>query len=114
MKQPKFKTPFNNTRVRFSTTGPSMTHQSMAPECDINTIMRKYERDCIIAHRNTYEGHCGDFTDLPQDYQASLNAVIEAQDMFLTIPARIRKRFDNAPALFPECVSDPQKQHELI
>ncbi|AXL14674.1 internal scaffolding protein [Microviridae sp.] len=112
--QPKFQTPFNNRRVRFSTSGPSMTHQSMKAECDINNIMRKYERDGIISHRNTYEGQYGDFTDLPQDYQSSLNAVIDAQEMFLTLPARVRAKFENDPASFLEFVSDPRNQDEMI
>lgn len=113
-KKPQFQTPYNNRRVRFSTTGPSMTHQSMKAECDINNIMRKYERDGIIAHRNTYEGQYGDFTELPQDYQSSLNAVLEAQEMFLTLPARVRAKFENDPASFLEFVSNPKNQDEMI
>jgi len=92
----------------------SLTHQSMAPECDINTIMRKYEKTGILEHRNNYEGTYGDFTQVPENYHESMNAVLDAQDMFQTLPATLRKRFHNDPGAFIEFANNPDNSEELI
>jgi len=86
----------------------------MAPECDINTIMKKYEKTGVLEHRNTFEGQYGDFTDAPEDYHASMNAVIEADEMFQTLPAAMRRRFHNDPGAFIDFVGNPENQDELI
>lgn len=101
-------------RVQFETVGPSLTHQSMAGETDINNIMRKFEKTGILEHRNTFEGKYGDFTDTPQDYHESMNAVLAANDMFETLPAKIRRRFGNDPGQFLDFVGDPNNSKEMI
>jgi phage internal scaffolding protein len=111
----KFKTAHgNNPRQPFATVGPSMTHQSMAPECDINTIMRRYEKTGILEHRNNFEGQYADFTETPTDYHESMNAVIAADEMFGALPARIRQRFHNDPASFIDFVGNPDNREELV
>lgn len=71
--------------------------QEFADECDINTIMSRYENDGILDHVNNFQGSYGDFTSA-QDYQSSLNQVIEAEAAFMDLPANIRARFGNDPA----------------
>lgn len=94
--------------------GVSLTHQSMKGECDINHIMAKFEKTGILEHRNTFEGQYGDFTNLPLSYHESMNAVLAAEEMFLTIPSRIRKRFGNDPGLFLEFVANPDNSKEIV
>lgn len=101
-------------RYQFKTTGKSRTHQSMSPECDINSIMKKYERTGILEHRNTFEGQYGDFTDAPSDYHESMNSVIAANEMFDTLPAKVRRRFHNDPGAFIDFVGNPDNQDEMI
>lgn len=110
-----FKTAYgDHDRQSFSTTGASLTHQSMAAETDINNIMRKFEKTGILEHRNTFEGKYGDFTDIPMDYHESMNAVLAANDMFTTLPAKIRRRFGNDPSQFLDFVGDPSNSEEMI
>lgn len=104
----------DHERQFFNTVGISMTHQSMAAECDINKIMLKWQKTGILEHRNTFEGQYGDFTETPQDYHESMNAVLAAEDMFSTLPSQIRKRFANDPGLFLEFVSDPENAAEMV
>lgn len=92
----------------------SLTHQSMAPECDINTIMKKYERTGVLEHRNRFQGAYGDFTHAPADYHASMNAVLAAEEMFSTLPARVRRRFHNDPGAFIEFTADPENAEEMV
>lgn len=101
-------------RVIFNTAGPSLTHQSMKKECDINGIMARFEKTGILEHRNRFEGSYGDFTQTPNDYHESMNAVIAANDMFMTLPAKIRKRFQNDPGAYLDFVTDPDNIDEMV
>jgi len=92
----------------------SMTHQSHKDECDINNIMRKFEKFGVLEHRNNYQGQYGDFTAVPQDYQEAINSVIAAQEMFLELPSKIRRRFGNDPGAFLDFASDPENQQSMV
>lgn len=104
-----------NDRVRTSITFPdqTMAKQSFADECNINTIMLKYQKTGLIDHVQRMQGSYGDFTSV-QDYQLSLNQVIEAQDAFDQLPATIRKRFANQPSELMAFLSDPANRDEAI
>jgi phage internal scaffolding protein len=111
----KFKTAYDpHTRKPTELDPKSLTHQSMSPECDINSIMKKYERTGVLEHRNRFEGSYGDFTASPADYQESMNAVLAAEDMFSSLPSKIRRRFHNDPGAFIEYVGNPDNQEEMI
>lgn len=101
-------------RLPFNTTGPSKTKQSMAPECDINNIMRRFEKTGILEHVSRHAGRYGDFTGAPASYHEALNQVVDAQTMFLALPAKVRARFSNDPGEFLAFVSDPANVDELI
>jgi len=90
------------------------THQSFKEECDINTIMRKYERGQLIEHVNRYQGDYGDYTNVPQDYAACLAQVADAGEMFQTIPAAIRERFGNDPGRFLAFAEDPANAESMV
>lgn len=111
----KFKTAYDSSmpRVQFETTGPSLTRQASKAECDVNRIMDRFEKTGILEHRNTFQGSYGDYTDVPQDYHEAVNQVIEANEMFMTLPAKTRKRFGNDPAEFVDFVSDPDNKDEM-
>lgn len=91
----------------------SLTQQNMAEETDINFIMKKYEKQGILTHVARYAGEYGDFSGVP-DYQTGLNMVMAAEEMFQSLPARIRDRFGNDPAQFIEFATDKKNQDELI
>lgn len=111
----KFNTAYGKrTPVRFTCDPVSLTHQSEKNSCDINEIMKKFEKTGILEHRNSFEGQYGDFTGLPQDYHESMNAVIAAEEMFTTLPSRIRRRFANDPGNFLDFVANPDNAKELV
>lgn len=111
----KFRCAYDkHIRYGFETVGVSLTHQALSQECDINRIMAKYQKTGVIEHRNTFQGVYGDYTNAPMDYQESLNAVIEAEEMFNTLPALMRKRFQNDPGAFIDFVADPENKEELV
>ncbi|AXL14660.1 internal scaffolding protein [Microviridae sp.] len=100
-------------KVQFFPEGESLTHQSMADECDINKIMEKWQKTGILDHTNTFEGQYGDFTDVPSDYHDAMNQVLEANDMFATLPSSIRKKFMNDPGQFLDFVENPENREEM-
>lgn len=94
-------------------TSNCFVQQHDAADCDINNIMARYERDGVITHVNRYQGHYGDFTGVV-DYQTALHLVQDAEDCFMSLPAHIRKKFDNDPGQFLDFVSDPANADAMI
>lgn len=83
---------------------PSRTKQAFKDECDVNTIMSRFEKTALLEHVNRYEGRYGDFTGTPQSFHDALNQVVAAREMFMTLPAKVRREFDNDPAAFVDFV----------
>ncbi len=104
---------FPHPRITLDTGTISKTLQSPTAETDINFIMKKYEKTGLITHLSTHKGKYGNF--LPAvDYHEAANSLILANDMFMSLPAGIRTRFDNDPAKFLEFAQDPENVDELI
>ena len=85
------------------------THQSFAASADINNIMKRYERDGVIDHLNHYKGEYGDFTAVT-DFHSAMNVVTNAQQMFMSLPAKIRGQFGNDPGAFLDYATDPENE----
>ena len=110
----KFGTMFEGRRrVAMTFEKPSLTKQALKDECDVNKIMRRYERDGIIEHVNRFKGSYADVSEVPEDYQSALQHIALAEDMFLTLPATLRKRFGNDPGAFLAFVSDVANEDEM-
>lgn len=113
-KQVKIRRPYDASQPT-SITFPekTMAKQAFKDECDINTIMAKYKSTGLIDHVKNVQGSYGDFTSV-QDYQLSLNQVIEAQDAFEQLPAKIRARFNNDPSHLMSFISDEDNYDEAL
>lgn len=92
---------------------PSLTHQSFKDDCDIDKILKRYARTGVLEHVNTYKFDYGDFLNV-QDYHSSYNQVLNAQSMFMSLPAQIRSRFSNDPGQFLSFVQDPTNHNDLV
>lgn len=75
--------------------------------------MKRYEKTGVIENLNINQGHFGDFSNV-QSYQESLNQIMLAQNMFDSLPAQVRKYFENDPILFVEFASNPENADTLI
>jgi len=93
--------------------GPGLTKQSFKDECDINKILVKYEKTGLLEHKNRYEGKYADVTGVV-DYQTALNIVQDAEEAFMSLPARVRTEFDNNPHEFLEFAQNPENEDALI
>lgn len=92
----------------------NLCEQSHKADCDINTIIRRYEvtgqlDPFITRHGGVY----GDFTQY-QDYQENMNMVITAQEAFQALNAEVRKKFDNDPAKLMQFLDDNKNYDEAV
>lgn len=100
-------------RVQYFNVEPSLTKQSMSDECDINKIMERFEKTGILTHANDSSPRYGDFSDVV-DYDESLRVVMDAEESFMSLPAKVRARFQNDPSELIEFVRDPANLNEAI
>lgn len=99
-------------RVRTMPVGDSRTEQSHKSVVNVNTIMAKYKKTGLFPQRTTVPTY-GDFTGY-DDFHQTQNRVAEARSNFMTLPARIRKMFDNDPGKLLEFVLDADNRSEAI
>lgn len=90
-----------------------LTKQCFSEECDIGSIMARFDKTGLIEHVNKFQGDYGDFTDA-QTYQDSLNQVMAAEDMFMSLPANVRAKFENDPGQFLDFVGNPDNLSEMV
>lgn len=98
--------------VKLICTGKTRAMQSMAKECDINLILKKYAKTGMINHVNE---HKGNYADLPSDldFHAAQQILIDAENAFESLPAVVRKKFDNSPGDFLAFVQNPENLPEM-
>lgn len=94
--------------------GETLTKQAEKDACDVNNIVRKWQKTGVIEHVAKYQGDYSDLVGAPVDYHAAFNQVLEARAAFDSLPSSVRKRFQNDPGAFLEFVSDPANGDEMI
>lgn len=94
---------------------PSRTKQEFAAEADINTIMRKYERQGLALPEGNREPMFGDFS-APElaDYAQAVATVQGTGDLMKRLPAKVRQRFQNDPLNLIAFVMDPKNAQEAF
>lgn len=112
----KFKTRYTATRSpinpnALADTGEileSLTRQEHKDECDINSILSRYERTGDLPPSRP-----GAFVNCSSvSYQESLQIVSEANQLFSELPVRVREMYGNSPALFLDAFD--RKDPELL
>lgn len=105
--------PKERRQVGISDWGKGRTVQSEAESTDINKIMGKYRDTGILEHVNLQVPVYADFSDAV-DFHTAKNALLAAEAIFASLPARVRARVDNDPGKFIEFAEDPDNAEELI
>lgn len=85
---------------------PSRTRQEFAAECDINTLMAKYEATGVLSHINERTPVYFDTTDAP-DLRSAIDLVRDAEKAFMSLPAKVRAEFDNDAVAWVDFAVDP-------
>lgn len=116
-KEPRFRSAYNyDTDVASWRTGTvfedeSRAKQSEAEATDINFIMKRFGITGTVNAPSRLPTY-GDFVGV-SDYQTALNALIDADNVFMELPANIRRQFDNDPQKFVDFCEDPANIDEL-
>ena len=88
------------------------TEQSHKSEVDINNIVAKHGTELIskvaALQQFTYDDVTGN------DFQESMNAILKAKESFTLVPSKIRREFDNDPAIFMDFIHNPDNKDQLV
>lgn len=93
-------------RVDADIHGPSKTRQEFSDECDVNKIMAHYDKTGVFPFKEAGPPVYYDFVGMP-DLQDALGQLYQAEEAFMTLPAIVRKEFDNDPVRFVEYAQNP-------
>jgi len=99
-------------KVRSFNTKESMTKQNHRNACDIKTIIEKARLTGIVS-KNITPPNYGDYSR-EVDYHNAQSLLVEAQQNFARLPAKIRDRFENNPAVLLRFVEDKKNMEEAI
>ena len=89
-----------------------MLIQSNADSVDINVLMAKYQKGELDA-LNKRKALFIDTSDLPEDYFAMKNKVLEVEDIFKHLPAKTKEAFDNSVDKFIASLNDEDFAYKL-
>lgn len=88
----------------------SLTQQHFADQCDINNILADYQNTGVLPEKAG--AIYGDFTSY-DDFATNFNRLREAQEAFNQLPADLRFKFHNDPALFIDFALNPANLPEM-
>ncbi|QXP07938.1 MAG: internal scaffolding protein [Arizlama microvirus] len=96
---------------------PTLTQQHFANEVDINTIVERYQKTGLLVDptkiNESRRAIYGDFTNSADFFEAQ-NQIIKANEAFLTLPPKLRLRFENNPGNLIDFLDDPANINEAI
>ncbi len=88
------------------------TQQHYKDECDINTIIRKYNDTGLLPMNMAGPPQYGYATS--QTFTEALQTVALSTQEFMKLPSEIRTEFNNNPAEFLDALHDPSRRDELV
>jgi len=90
-----------------------LTEQHHRDTVNIHSILKRFEITGIMDHVNQYEGQYVEMLD-PPDYHEAQNKIAMIDDMFMTLPASLRREFENDPGKFVEYMNNPDNYEDII
>lgn len=88
------------------------TEQAHKEQCDVNEIIRRYDKTGLITHVSKFEAQFGDLDGT--DFKQAQDLVINAKRQFDELPSKIRNRFENDPGQLLAFMADPENRNEAI
>lgn len=99
-------------KVVSTPSGESRTRQEFADECDINSIMARFEKHKVLTHVNRSQGKYLDVSETP-DLATALSVLADAETAFMSLPARVRAEFANDPISFVEFAQNVDNRERM-
>lgn len=91
------------------------TKQDQADACNINNIMKKYQKTGLIDHVSKYHAHYGDASRV--SYEEAFNTTLRTNEVFSELPSTVRAKYDNDPAIWLgaiEGAETPEQFREIM
>lgn len=90
----------------------SRTKQQFKEECDINTIVRRFN----LTGELPSDVRAPQYADFEEaiDFHTAMNAIAMAHESFEQMPSDVRSRFNNDTGLFVDFCNDPKNVDEMI
>jgi len=92
---------------------PTRTQQQFKDQCNINNILARYEKNGMITHINRNTPHYDDYSKL-KSFKDSLDIVHTTHDLFMSLPPKVRSRFQNDPAELISFMNNEANKDEAI
>lgn len=93
--------------------GPSRTRQEFAEECDVNVLMKRYERTGVLPQFGAErKAMYLDLASVPTFHEA-MDVLVQAEYAFGRLPAAVRKEFDNDPGKFVAFAEDRKNLEQM-
>lgn len=100
-----------HARVQIACAG-GRTKQEFKDECDLNVLMKRYEKTGVLPNGRMSQPRYVDAFDLPS-YQESLQIMADAERAFMSLPARVRAEFENDAEKFVAFAQDEANVEKL-
>lgn len=111
---PEIRTVYGpHLKVQRTFENPSLCMQADADRCDINKIMARHSATGLVDHLSQHHGAYGDIAGA-LTYQESMDLIRNADEMFSSLPSKIRTQFDNDPGQFLAFCEDPDNEEEMV
>ncbi|WNK14720.1 MAG: internal scaffolding protein [Microvirus sp.] len=89
---------------------PSLAQQQFKEDADLNVMLERFKITGQMPQGLKMPSY-GDFTHVG-DYRSALDAVREARDQFMALPAKTRAYFENDPQKLIEFLADDKNRDE--
>jgi len=112
---PRIRSAYDGSRVSVPlvcTSAEDRTQQSFKDECNINVLMKRYEKTGILPQGRDVPMQYADVSAL--DFQSSMDRVALVRGVFSQLDARTRLRFENDPEQMLAFVADPANVKEAV
>ena len=110
----KFQTPYdrkNNCKPKTICEEETLTEQTHKNQCDINRILKDYQKNGFIAHAKKHEGQYDDVSSM--DFTNAMQTVATVKSMFEGLPSTYREQFGNNPTNFLTFVQNPDNAQQM-
>lgn len=99
--------------VGITFTEPSRTKQADMEKCDLRYQLARFSKTGLMGNLRSDNPIEGDFSDLPNIIDVQ-NRLIDLQEQFYSLPARLRSMFDNDPLQLVEWLQKEENYEEAV
>lgn len=94
-------------------TEPSRTKQADMERCDLKYQLARFQKTGLMGNLRSDEPLYGDFSEV-DDLITAQNRLADLEEQFMSLPAALRKKFDNDPLQMLEWLQKEENYEEAV